>query len=73
MVLPIHILQVLFGRYGPAVFCIGLELVSQLSLCANHSSCAGIYHSNVLFLIVAAHNLLCLKLGKEIGVSIGNP
>jgi hypothetical protein len=42
MVLPIHILQVLLGRYGPAVFCIGLKLVSQLSLCANRSSCAGI-------------------------------
>jgi hypothetical protein len=30
-------------------------------------------NSNALFLIAAAHNLLCLKLGKEIGVSIGNP
>jgi hypothetical protein len=43
MVLPIHILQVLFGRYGTTVFCIGLKLVSQLGLCADRSSCADIY------------------------------
>ncbi|ONM06812.1 Dicarboxylate transporter 1 chloroplastic, partial [Zea mays] len=30
-------------------------------------------NSNALFLTAGAQNLLCLKLGEEIGVNIGNP